>query len=343
MAPGLKDIAAECGVSAMAVSLALRGDRSISESRRKAIQSAAQRLGYVPNVNARSLRGGKTHSIGILWSLGGPHDSLGLIRDLSLKLMHNDYVSYVADSLSDPKLISSCLKNYVNRNIDGMIIQAQLPPEFDSLITDDNLACLAKIKNVVIVNESSLPLPDALPYDTIWRQRQPAIDQIIGYLVSCGRRNIATIAAPTGKFYEQQFIDCLKGYGIEYENCQLTYDDSNGNRIPEAVLHSIYSNGMLNYDAIMANNDETAAQVINYLQQHKIKVPEDVAVVGFNDSQFAQYFTPPIASVNRRTTELAATAVRMLLNRLKNKNIVRQKAELPMRFVNRASAGKPLE
>lgn len=339
MQPGLKHIAEECGVSAMAVSMALRDDSSISEKRRYEIKIVAERMGYQPNVNARSLRGGKTHSIGILWSLGGPHDSVGLIRDLSLKLMNNDYVSYVADSLSDPKMIESCLKNYVTRNVDGLILQAHLAHEFNSLMTAESLQCLARINNVIIVNESGQRLPTELKYDEIWRQRQPAIDQIVGHFAAQGRKKVAMLAGPLDAYREQQFIECLQQRGLECENCRLINSEADSHVIPEIILQKISSKGNHNYDAILANNDETTAQVINYLQTQGVGVPEDIAIVGFNDSPFAKYFTPPIASVERRTVELAATAVELLMRRIKNKNAAIQKIELPMRFVKRESAG----
>jgi LacI family transcriptional regulator, galactose operon repressor len=337
--PGLKHIAEECGVSVMAVSMALRDNTSISEKRRLEIKTVAERMGYRPNINARSLRGGKTHSIGILWSLGGPHDSLGLIRDLSLKLMHNDYVSYVADSLSDPKVIESCLNDYVVRNVDGLIIQAQLAPEFNSLMTAENLQCLAKIKNVVIVNESGIKLPAELKYDEIWRQRQPAIDQIVGHFAEQGRKKVAMLEGPLDACREQQFVDCLIHHGLEHENCRLINMEIISNTMTESLLQEICSGGAVNYDALLVHNDEAAAQVINYLQRAGVRVPEDIAVVGFNDSPFAQYFTPPIASVERRTAKLADAAVKLLMRRIKNKNAAVQQLELPMRFVKRESAG----
>lgn len=339
MRPSLKHIAEECGVSTMAVSKALRGHSSISEQRRIEIKAIAERIGYQPNISAISLRGGKTHSIGILWSLGGPHDAIGLIRDISLKLMHNDYVSFVADSLGDPKIIKSCLKDYVARNIDGLIIQVRRSAELDTLLTAENMQYLKQISNVIVVNESGADLPKQLHYDEIQRPRQPATEDIIDYLVSRGRQRIVMLAGSFNSWRERQFVEYLKGHGLETKNCRLINHSDNSAIVPDSLLQKIYFEGSLNYDAVLTHSDGNAAQVINYLQKQGMKVPEDVAVVGFNNSLLGPYITPPIASVERRAPELAAAAVDMLMTRIKNQNAALQQMNLPMRFIKRESAG----
>ena len=339
MQPSLKYIAEECGVSKMAVSKALRGHSSISKQLRIKIKAVAERIGYQPNISAISLRSGKTHNIGILWSLGGPHDSAGLIRDVSLKLMDNSYVSYIADSLSDPKIINSCLKDYVARNIDGLIIQLSSDATFECILRDDVKSYLKQIGNVVIVNETGRALPQELKYDEIQRQLQPATEEIIDYLTMRGRTKIAFLCGSLNSWREERLIECLKERGLAYENCRLINYPGNQVIILDSLLKKIYDDSALHYDAILTHCDESAVQVINYLLKHGIKIPDDIAVVGFNDSLFSPYFAPPIASVERRSPELATIAVDLLMKRIKNKNTPLQQVELPMRFVKRESAG----
>jgi LacI family transcriptional regulator len=333
---GLKHIAEKCGVSAMAVSMALRDHSSISQQRRKDIKAMAERMGYRPNINARSLRGGKTHSIGIIWSLGGPHNSIGLIRDISLRLMHHGYVSYIADSLGDPKIIKSCLDDYGTRNIDGLIIQIGseliVSNEFRTSIIEN----LNKIANVVIVNGSGVALPSELECHEIVRQREAGTVEIIDYLVSRGREKIVMLANKLSDNREEHFIQCLKEHGVSTDDCRLIHEP---HKLSSDLLDKLFINGVLHYDAVLTQHDEAAAQVINYLQQRAVKVPDDIAVIGFNDSPFAQYFTPPIASVERRSDEVVATAVELLMEKIKNDRCKLKQVELPMHFIKRQSAG----
>ncbi len=338
MRPSLRYIAEECGVSKMAVSKALRGHSSISRQRRIEITAVAERIGYQPNISAISLRGGKTHSIGILWSLGGPHDSVGLIRDISLKLMGSNYVSYIADSLGDPKIVNSCLKDYVARNIDGLIIQVHSKVELDNLLTAAVLRYLKQINNVVIVNETGIQLPETLQYDEIKRLGQPAREEVINYLVGRGRGKIALLAGQLKPIWEQQFIDCLKAHKLDCKNYRLVNLSANSAIMADELFKTL-ADDLNKYDAILTINDEIAAQVINYLQSQRVKVPQDIAVIGCNNSLFTQFFTPPIASIERRSPELATIAVDLLLKRIKKKNFPLQQVELPMHFVKRESAG----
>jgi DNA-binding LacI/PurR family transcriptional regulator len=335
--PSLKHIAEECGVTAMTVSMALRDDPSISEKRRIEIKAIAERIGYRPNVIARSLRGGKTNSIGILWSLGGPHNPIDLVRNVSLKLMHLNYVTYIADSLSDPEIINSCLADYAARSVDGLIIQQGTEFELEKLLSPAVMQCLKEIGNIVIVNETGIDLPAKLQFDEIKRSRQIAIEEIIDYLVKKGRKKIAMLASPLTPWREQHFIDCLKAHKLDYGNCRLI-STAQSTTIPGEIFNQLDS-GPIEYNAILTQNDELAAQLINYLQQRNVKVPDDVAVTGFNNSFFGQYFTPPIASVERRSLEISEAAVTFLMNRIKKPNMPLQQVELPMHFVKRVSAG----
>ena len=74
------------------VAYALNGSEGkVSLSKRDIVLKSASKLGYRPNIMAQSLRSGKTNSIGLLWSLGGPHDSIGLVRNISIRLMRKSY------------------------------------------------------------------------------------------------------------------------------------------------------------------------------------------------------------------------------------------------------------
>lgn len=337
MAVSLKNIADKVGVSTMSVSMALRDDPSISEKRREEIKAVAASLGYRPNIIAKSLRGGKTHSIGVLWSLGGPHDSIDLVRSISLKLMGLNYVTYIADSLGDPEIISSGLLDFTARNIDGLIIQLKTKYEIEALLTPIHRESLKEIGNVVIVNEIGIDLPDELHFDEIKRPRQNAFEEIINFFAKSGRKKIALISPELSPWREQHFIDCLKAHKLDQKHCRLI-TPTNLSTIPIETFTEL-DKGPIEFDAIMTHNDESAVQLINYLKNRNLKVPDDVAVTGFNNSFFSQFFTPPIASIERRVKEIGEVSVDLLMNRIKDKKLARQQKELPMFFVKRESAG----
>lgn len=333
---GIKDIAMQCGVTSATVSLALRNHPRISESRRIEIHAVAERLGYSPNVIARSLRGGKTNSIGILWSLAGPHNSLGLIRSMTKKFMNGGYVSYVADSLSDSLIIKNCLKDYVIRNIDGLVLQVPENFSYDAEIIE----LLKGISCKIIINDcwhnQMGPLPDC---DVINRDRLPAWKDIIEHFKKSGRRKIGLIIKERHlKDRARTFLEYMKLYGLPDENSVVVdacLESTNISSETRAMLLS----GNIPYDAIITFTDENAAAVISTLIKNGTRVPEDIAVVGFNDSTMSRFFLPPIATVDRRDAELATLATEMLTERLENPALPYRSKYIAMEFVHRTSAG----
>lgn len=335
MAVSLKSIAEKCGVTPATVSLALQDNPRISVRRRHEIHAVAEELGYRSNIIAQSLRGGRSHSIGILWSLTGPHDSLSLIRNMTLPLRHRGYVSYVADSMSDAAVIRSSLQDYAARKADGLIMQLY---HNDALLREDRevAACLREIGNVVIVDEQQRHGLSTTGGDRICRSREDAFESIIAYWQAAGRRKIALLRPIQMVERDELFVHLLQRYGFPVEDWRLgCFALEEIKMAPEDIERLLAGN----WDAVIAANDELAADLIALLTDHGLKVPDDIAVCGFNDNIMSRHFRPALASVDRRSDELASMAVEMLLRRIEQPDAPAEFRQLPMRFVLRASAG----
>ena len=325
----IKDVAKATGVSAMTVTR-VYGKGYVAASTRKKVEQMAAKLGYHPNSLARGLRGGKTNSIGILWSLGGPHNSQELVRETTFKLSKLGYVSYVVDSLTHSKIIKSCLRDYISRNIDGLIFQA-----VDSNLKDPEIITyLKKISNVVI--ETSLDPPADFPFDCIIRSRNKPMRKVVDYLASRGRKKICLLAQKLDPDREEAFMDGLLENQLPTENSRIF----NGYLLDISPdFMEKLNTGKMKFDAIITANDVVAAAMIKVLNEHGMKVPGDVAVVGFNDNFMSRYFIPPIASVNRRNEDFAALSVDMLMEQIGKKRTEPRIEHLDMEFVKRESAG----
>jgi len=325
----IKDIAEVAGVSTMTVTR-VYGKGYVAPETRKKVEYFAAKLNYRPNLLARGLRGCKTKSIGILWSIGGPHDSQGLIREITFKLSKHGYVSYVADSLNDPQIMKDCLEDYVSRNIDGIIIQE----DGDKLRDPEILDLLRRISNVVIGLESD-PCKD-IPFDYINLDRNKAIYKIMDHLVASGRRNICFLAQKLSPDREKAFMDALESHHLPTANSRII-NHSHLEISPDFV--SLLVHHHFAYDAVLTASDESAAAVIALLHKYGLSVPHDVAIVGFNDNLMSQFFIPPIASVNRRNHKFSDLAVDILIEKIESKRIAQRIEHLDMQFVKRESAG----
>lgn len=347
--PSLKHIAEECGVSTMTVSMALRNSSSISEQRRTEIKAIAKRIGYRPNVMARSLRGGRTNNIGLLWSLGGTHDSLGVIRDISIRLMHKGYACNMADSLSDPKIIRQCLADFCSRNIDGVIVR------LNKILAADKEICnlLHKLPNVVIV----VPDPEgrefealAGEFDVIVHGTTYALRETVDYLVKSGRKRIAFLGMRNDA-HVYAFADQVKSHGLAYSGDSIINVDncidifrlvpSQIRNIGPAFLDALKCrfDKDMPFDALIVSCDEGAVTVMNYLEKTGYKIPEDIAIVGSNNNILAPCFKPPLASIDRCGQALAESAVEMLFSRIQKPVLPPRYEVIKMKFVHRESAG----
>ena len=200
------DVARDCGLSKSTVAYALNGSEGkVSLTKRQIVLKSASKLGYRPNIMAQSLRSGKTNSIGLLWSLGGPHDSLGLVRNISIRLMRKSYACHVADSLSDPHITKQCLMDYASRNVDGLIIQLN-----EQLVKDEEiLNLLREIPNVVVVTSE----PADIKFDNLTLDRTQAIREIVDHFAGSGRKRIVFLTT-TDCARENTFIEQVKSHGF---------------------------------------------------------------------------------------------------------------------------------
>lgn len=333
-------VAEIANVSAMTVTRSFNGSGPVAAKTKSKVLKVAAELGYRPNIMAQSLRSGKTNSIALLWSLGGPHDSIGLVRNISICLMHKGYACHVADSLGDPKIIKQCLSDFCSRNVDGVIVQFN-----EKLSKDEEIySLLCEISNVVIVTPESIDGK----FDNLILDRVRATENIIDHFAETGRKKIVFITTSRDEYRELAFFERLKFHNLPYSDDSIIYlekkEYENKNNIVQDMSNSFANalhkfNREIPFDAMMTSCDEGAAAIITYLDKLGCNVPEDIAVSGFNDSAMAPYLKPPLASVDRRNKDVAKSVTKMLLNRIKQTGLPPQHELLEMKFIPRESAG----
>jgi DNA-binding LacI/PurR family transcriptional regulator len=325
----IKDIARRLRVSHVTVSKALRGQPPISLEMQEKVRKVALEMGYRPNVLGRGLQGGRTHSLGILWSLDGPHDSTFITRDLSLRAMRRDYISYVVDSLHDPMIFERTLEDFARRRVDAVIVQHNQPEKIESLLGEFPAA-------VVVCSD-----PESLNVDCIRLDHGAGIRESARYLLSRGRRRPMTICKMNETYYKTEaFLSEFESRGLS-----PSYDDANM-QLPSLEdveiwnsLEKRFPDGRIPADAVFCHTDDMASIFMRWLRSHGARIPDDVAVVGFNDCSFCRWVEPPLASVHRNDKKVIDTAEEFIFSRLENPNLPPRYATIPMTFIHRESAG----
>jgi DNA-binding LacI/PurR family transcriptional regulator len=327
------DVAKAAGVSSMTVTRVFNSSAPVAPATREKVMAVAKKLNYRPNRMARTLRQGRSHSIGLLWSLSGPHDSAAVVRQMTSLASQGGYVTYLTDSMSDPGLIEDCLTDLIERKVDGLIIQAPT----DELDVDKYRTLLREIGQVVVVASHKPEGP--LHFDLLHRDIMHGIDECLSALYESGRCKIALLFSQKQKLDEvkesladRPFINCLDFLEVQGDHQKVGY------HVFADSLQPYLDQGN-KYDAICCSCDEGAAQVINLLHERNLRVPEDVAVCGINNTSITECFRPRIASIERNNNMVASAAVEMLLQRIKKPELPPRYKKVNMEFIPRESAG----
>lgn len=325
----IKDIAKRLRVSNVTVSKALRSKPPISLKMQEKVKRVALEMGYRPNILGRALQGGKTHSVGILWSLCGPHLSMEVTRDLTLRAQKHEYISYVVDSLSDPGVIKRTLEDFTRRRVDALIVQCNWPEEI--------LNHLKSFPAVVVVGK----FPQTIPMDYVHSDRTPGIRQMARHFIDAGRRRplVLYYGRETNFFKMQAFLSEFREQGIDVGPDAAPDLSLSQPKDISGFLEERFSDNPAAFDCVFAMTDNIAAAAMKWFKQRGIKVPDDVAISGFNDDELCVFFDPPLASVHRNHKQLTEEIDRMIFSRLAQPDLPPRSATIPMTFVPRESAG----
>ena len=344
MTATVHDVARKAGVSQITVSRAFSGKLPVAESTRNRILKAAEQLGYHPNALARGLRGAGTSSIGVIWAFADPWAGDAIIAlDLLERLQGREYAVYQSQDNEDAAVLCRQIDDLLRRRVEALVIRATPTQLRDPQVKRRLKAAPA----VVAVSREDLPEFEG---DLLVHDRSQAIRQVVDHFADAGRRRPAIALsleqeASPPKF--KAFADRCRERGIA-DHPHLVIDTSypmtpedTGERFREGLRRAFGQAGPIPVDAILCFNDDGALYIMRELQDRGLRVPEDVAVVGFNNIQAGQVWRPALATGDRKPREVATAIDRMLMRRLEQADLPPQRETIPMSFIWRASAGGP--
>jgi len=329
----MADIARMAGVSVSTVSRALAGSTLVPQAKREEILALAQEQGYVINEQARNLRLKKTRTIGVVIPLG--HEVGQLISDpffiellgrLADEITARDYnvlltkVARPAPGWQD-RLIQS-------QKADGLIVIGQ---------SDQHEALNAVARTYLPLVVWGAHLPSQL-YCSVGSDNIGGARLAVEHLVQKGRRRIAFLGVPSlpevGLRYDG-YRRALAAAGIAEDPALLAPAHFTVDTAYDTVRGLIDSK--VPFDAIFAVSDVIAIAAIKALNAAGLRVPDDVAVVGFDDITIAAYVNPPLTSVRQDLARGAKVMIDLLFRRMEGENT--PSATMPAELVVRKSCG----
>ena len=327
----IRDVALRAGVSVATVSRVFNSSGPVREETRRRIREVARELQYVPDAAARSLTMRRTGAIGvILPDLHGEFFS-EVIRGIDQTARQQDHHLLVSSSHNDRREIEAAVQAMRGR-VDGLILMS---PDLDALALAANLP---ESLPVVLLNCAV----EGTPFDALNVDNYGGAGAVVRHLVARGHRRVGIINGAERNYDAQErrrgYLAALGAAGVELdESLEVAgnFTESAGYDGARALLAET-----LRPTAIFAANDSTAIGALSAIRDEGLRVPEDVAVVGFDDIPLARYMSPPLSSVRVPIFELGARATRMLLEAVASKNQHQRRQELlPTTLVVRASCG----
>ena len=296
----LKDIADRTGFSVNTVSLALRDSPRIPEETRVMIRQAAEALNYLPNHIAKSLVSRETRTIGlVLTSITNPILTR-VAQAIELRLAERGYLTLFATSNGDRDEERKVIEMFRSRQVDGMLIYPRSHRELDHI----RAVRRAGYPVVLLVGDADAGV------DVVGMDGREGGYRAVRHLLEQGHRRIGLIdgGQERGNLEKQEgYQRALAEAGIAEDQSLFaaprTHSVAAGHEAMAELM--VRRTGMT---AVLAATDSMALGVLRWTQQHGVRVPEDLAIVGFDNIEFAELAATPISSVDyavERVTDLA--------------------------------------
>lgn len=301
----IRDVARESSVSIATVSRVFNHSPLVSTGTRDRVLSAAERLGYWPNGIARSLITNRTHAVGVLLpELHGEFFS-ELVHGIDLAARAHGLHLLVSRATSTAVELQAALRSMRGR-VDALIVMAP-DPDASAALRD----CAGQVP-AVLLNTAD---PHA-EYDTLAVANFDGARTVVHHLIGLGHKRIATIAGPSHNVDAQQR---LEGYRAALREAELPIDpllEFTGD-FTEPSGYAAATRVMavpVKPSALFVANDHMSIGVFGALHDLHVKVPEEIAIAGFDDIPMARYLTPPLTTVHVDLFRIGQRAMEMLLD-----------------------------
>lgn len=330
----LKDIANKVGVSTALVSYVLNGlekEKRVGPEVVKRIREVAGDLNYKPNQIARSLRKGSTNTIGLIVAdIANPFFGQ-LARIVEDEAGKHKYTVIIGSSDENCIKSASLIETFLDRQVDGFII---VPSEG----CNQEIESLVNKEIPVVLADRFLP---ELSTSYIVLDNFGATYEAVNHLVAKGYKNIALIAYKSSLVHMQERI---RGYSEAMKDNHLEQaiqiKELSYNRVKEDIEEGVSKlfDGNNQPDAMIFSTNALSISGLYALKKHKIKVPEDMAIIGFDGNEAFDFFYSPLTYIEQPIEEMGKESVRVLLDQIKGSKENVQ-IELKHRLILRESTG----
>ncbi|HHE7880736.1 TPA: substrate-binding domain-containing protein [Klebsiella pneumoniae] len=301
----MKDVARIAGVSTSTVSHVINKDRFVSEAITAKVDAAIKSLNYAPSALARSLKLNQTRTIGMLITASTNPFYSELVRGVERSCFERGYSLVLCNTEGDEQRMNRNLETLMQKRVDGLLL----------LCTETH-----QPSPEIMQRYPSVPtvMMDWAPFDgdsdLIQDNSLLGGDMATQYLIDQGHSRIACIAGPLDKTPARLR---LEGYHAAMQQLLA---------LPQRP------------QAVFVGNDAMAVGAYQALYQAGLLIPQDMALVGYDDIELARYMTPPLTTIHQPKDELGELAIDVLIHRMADPQQKQQRVQLTPELVVRGSA-----
>lgn len=308
----LNDIAQKLGVSIITVSKALRGHPDISTNTAELIKKTASEIGYTPNYMARNLAAGRSNTIGVVLPQIAHHFFSSVIDQIYTHAYVNNYEVFLTVSHENAEMQAKQIQTLLSMRVDGIIISiSQDTSNFE-------IFEVARKKKVPIVFMDRIP--NLANCNTVTVDDRGGAYKAIDHAIKLGYKNIAHFAGNTriniGRERIHGFIDAMNDNKIPINNDWIVegdYSEKSG----YDVFMKLYHEKNLP-DLILAVTYPVAIGIYSAAKEVGLKIPDDIDLICFGNSEVQNFLSPPLSCVNQSTELLAEKSIELLLQNIDN-------------------------
>lgn len=324
--PTQADVAARVGVSRQLVGLVFSGAPGVNAETEARIRAAAKEIGYRPNFAAQSLRADASKYIGVVF-----HSDESSIKELVAALYDEAKASgfdIMLSAISDSRPEERAIEDVLGHRCDGIIIIA----------STSSLTRLQKLAREVPLVSIGRRL-EKVRAGSVSSQGEAGVFDAVEYLVGLGHKKISYVFAKSmldGEYRLEGYKSAMSKYRLTPNVVTITGDfaEQCGARAAEQLLLKELPT------AILCNNDQSALGLAHRLLREGVRIPEDVSVVGYDDT-VARYPFLDFTTVRQDPTELAQTAISDLIMRIRGEKYLSETFLTSSKLIVRGSTVKP--
>ncbi len=335
----VKHIAQELGVSMMTVSRALNDRPNVDERTKKKVLDASKRMSYIPNSVAKSLVQRKTHTIGVVVPEITHSFFPEAIRGIEEVAYKKGYQIMLTHSAEDAKREKAVIHTLASKRVDGLLISVAESVHnneiYKQIMKQQGLPIVFFDRCVYGIGASCVSIND-----------EESARMITNHLIKLGYKKIAHLSGPKTvsiglarlkgfiKAMEEHKLKIPEGYIVE-----AGFHEIGGYKAMNKLLDSITNGGPR---AIVAVNDPAAFGAMKAINEHGLRIPEDIAIVGFSDDIRAELLKTPLTTVRQPAYEVGKKAAEKLIAHIENKKEKIEDLAVETEQVIRSSCGAVL-